>query len=87
MCIHVLKMTLRYLLIAEIIEMAQPAPMVNLPRSPLFEILRISNILGGHTSAFDTLDHPILLSRLQLLGLEISSSRGLLHIYLIVAVV
>ena len=35
MCIHVLKITLKYLLIAEIIEMAQPAPMVNLPRSPL----------------------------------------------------
>ena len=30
-----IKITLRYLLIAEIIEMAQPAPMVNLPRSPL----------------------------------------------------
>ena len=33
---HVLQITLRYLLIAEIIEMAQPAPMVNLPRSPLY---------------------------------------------------
>ena len=32
---HVLKITLRYLLIAELIEMAQPAPMINLPRSLL----------------------------------------------------
>ena len=34
--IHVLKITLGYLLIAEIIEMTKPAPMVNLPRSPLY---------------------------------------------------
>ena len=33
--IHVLKITLGYLLIAEIIEMAQPAPIINLTRSPL----------------------------------------------------
>ena len=33
--IGVLKITLGYLLIAEIIEMAQHAPMVNLPCSPL----------------------------------------------------
>ena len=32
---HVLKITLRYLLISEIIEMVQPAPIVNLHRSPL----------------------------------------------------
>ena len=36
MFIHVLKITYIYLLIAEIIEMAQPAPKVNLPRSPLY---------------------------------------------------
>ena len=33
--VHVLKLALRYLLITEIIKMVQPAPMVNLPRSPL----------------------------------------------------
>ena len=43
MCIHVLKITLRYLLIAEIIEMTQPAPMVNLPRSPLLGSYGISS--------------------------------------------
>ena len=33
-----IKITLRYLLIAEIIEMAQPAHMFNLPRSSLLFI-------------------------------------------------
>ena len=36
-----IKSALRYLLIAEIIEMAQPAPMVNLPRSTLLFTLSI----------------------------------------------
>ena len=61
MCIHVLKSTLRYLLIAEIIEMAQPAPEVNLPRLPLhsfyaqiphcathIECPKIPELLGEH---------------------------------------
>ena len=38
--LRVLKIALIYLLIAEIIEMAQPAPMVNLPRSPLYYYLQ-----------------------------------------------
>ena len=46
MCIHVLKITLKYLLIAEIIEMAQPAPMVNLPRSPLVHGIVWNTIYG-----------------------------------------
>ena len=37
-CIRVLKITIGYLLIADIIEMAQPAHMVNLPRFPLLDI-------------------------------------------------
>ena len=42
---YVLKIALRYLLIAEIIEMAQPAPMVNLPPSPL--------LINGHIKCFE----------------------------------
>ena len=36
-----IQITLRYLLITEIIEMDQLAPMVNLPRSPLSIVLYI----------------------------------------------